>query len=202
MSASRPFFGGDPFCLFKTNDFEYMRLFFFCTFAQQNIFIPFHLRIKYKKRLWNNFRATVCAYLWCERCASIKCWKDDGWFVFMCVSFSVVCMFFFVLLLLLHLPFASCFVLQSYKSTIQYVLWIRVCVYALYSMLALNICILLPRWCLVSCQSIFYNVAFRFHFSKPKKMRCLIPLPWRTYLLANGFSWWNRFSVLTRMLGS
>lgn len=61
MSASRPFFGGDPFCLYKTNDFEYMGLFFSCTFAQQKIFIPFHLRIKsYKKELWNNFRATVC----------------------------------------------------------------------------------------------------------------------------------------------
>lgn len=50
-----------------------------------------------------------------------------------------------------------------------------------------NICRLLPRWCLVSCQSIFYNVAFHFNVEAKRKCATTHPLPCRKISFSKWF---------------
>lgn len=161
----------------ETNDFKYMKLFIFCTFVQQNIFISFHIsNIKNCETICA--RSSVrCACLWCESVSTLRINKMlkrhktmDGFHLHVYESHSFL---FFSSIGFVCLSFLFCLTFIQKCHTI--------CVmdsseYVCTLCITLNICILLPRWCLVSCQSIFYNVAFRSPFFRSQR-KCAVSHP-------------------------
>lgn len=169
-----------------------VRLFFFLSV----LFKMYSFHFTYQ--IWNCWTIFAWLNVWCERwfwhSASIKCWNDECDGCSCSSSFICVCVCkreFFSLLLFLSFRFVLfCFVLlKQHKSNIlEYVL--------LYSTLTLNICILLPlvMSCLMSIY--FLQCCFRSFWMAKKENALTLPpraSQWRKYLLANGFSWWNRF---------
>lgn len=134
----------------------------YSSFVRLFKFVPFHIS---NIKLLNSFRTTECTYvlrMWYELFLTLRInktlkWRQRWMLVLMCMRMWVSLLSFSFFLFIR-------FVL-SYRSTkVPYNVWyIRIYVCFVFDANAKYMHILLPRWCLVSCQSIFYNVAF-VHF--------------------------------------
>lgn len=120
-------------------------------------FVPFHISVEQLSHEW-----VYVLHMWYELFLTLRInktlkWREGWMLVLMCMRMWVLLLSFSFFLF-----FRS---VLSYRSTeVPYNVWyIWVYVCFVFDAYAKYMHILLPRWCLVSCQSIFYNVAF-VHF--------------------------------------
>ena len=179
----------------------------YSSFVRLFKFVPFHIS---NIKLVNIFRTTECTYvlrMWYELFLTLRInktlkWRERWMLVLMCMRMWVPLLslsFFYSFALFCLTEAQKC---RTMCDIFEYM-------YALYLTLTLNICIYCYPGDVLSHVNLFSTMLPSF-ILKPKKMRShpfSIPLHpsvtraknERKYLLANGFSWWNRFPYV-RML--